>query len=244
MPPGGLGGGFSFDLGGGPPKSDPDPTAPGQVNYDPLLDAREAARRTRCKNNLKQLGLAMHNFHDKSSTFPGSAIRDKSGKPLLSWRVAVLPYLDEMDLYRQFRLDEPWDSENNKKLIPRMPPLFTCPGGKAQPGTTSYLAVTGPGAIFESGAARKIAEITDGTSNTILLVEADDSQAVTWTKPDDYNYDSANPMKGLVGHHPGGFLALTCDGAAHFVAETLDPALLIALFTRSGGEPIPPGILN
>jgi hypothetical protein len=245
MPPGGPGAGFNFDgLASGPGKTAADPTAPGQINLDPLQDAREVERRTQCQNNLKQLGLAMHIFHDTSNSFPGSAIRDKSGNPLLSWRVAMLPYLDQMDLYKQFHLDEPWDSENNKKLIPLMPALFTCPGGKAAPGMTSYLAVAGPGAIFESGAARKIAEIIDGTSNTILLVEADDSQAVTWTKPDDYTYDPANPKKGLVGHHPGGFLALTSDGAAHFIAETIDPALLVALFTRSGGEMIPPGVLN
>jgi hypothetical protein len=245
MQPGGPGAGFNFDgLASGPGKTAGDPTAPGQINLDPLLDAREAERQTRCKNNLKELGLAMHLFHDKSNSFPGSAIRDRTGKPLLSWRVAMLPYLNQMDLYNQFHLDEPWDSENNKKLIPLMPALFTCPGGKAAPGETCYLAVDGPGAMFQSGAGRKIAEVTDGTSNTILLVEADDSRAVTWTKPDDYTYDPANPLKGLVGHHPGGFIALTCDGAAHFIAETIDPALLIALFTRSGNEMIPPGVLN
>jgi hypothetical protein len=129
-------------------------------------------------------------------------------------------------------------------LIPRMPAVFACPEGKAAPGTTSYLAVAGPGAIFESGAPRKFSDITDGLSNTLLLVEADDSLAVIWTRPDDYVYSPEKPMQGLVGHHAGGFLTLTCDGAVHFVGETLEPLVLVSLYTRSGGEQIPPAILR
>src|SRR5207249_2796575 len=84
---------------------------------------RIAGRRTVSQNNLKQIGLAMHNYHDTYRHFPPQALTDKNGKPLLSWRVAVLPFIEQDNLYRQFKLDEPWDSEHNRKLLERMPKL-------------------------------------------------------------------------------------------------------------------------
>src|SRR4249919_3311122 len=89
--------------------------------------AREAARRAQCVNNLKQIGLAMHNYHDVKNGLPPSAIVDKQGKPLLSWRVAILPYIEQQPLYDKFKLDEPWDSPNNKDLIQYMPSIYMCP---------------------------------------------------------------------------------------------------------------------
>ncbi len=247
---GGMGGGGQGAAGaigqpdfGGPQRTTPDKSSPGQVNADPVAAAQEAATLEKCKNNLKLLGMALHNYHAAITTFPGSAIRDGSGKPLLSWRVALLPYLGNAELYNEFHLTEPWDSTHNKQLIARMPEVFACTEGKAAPGMTSYLAVVGHGSVFEEGRVRKIQDVTDGTSNTILLVEADDSRAVTWTRPDDYIYEPANPMNGLVGHHVGGFLALTCDGIVHFLSAAFDPKLLVALFTCASGEAIPPGTL-
>src|SRR5260370_37344826 len=100
-------------------------------------------------NNLKQIGLAMHNYEGVYRTIPPSAICDKNGKPLLSWRVAILPYIEQDNLYRQFNLDEPWDSENNKKLIPLMPRTYASPLAPTEEGKTYYKVFGGGGANFD-----------------------------------------------------------------------------------------------
>jgi hypothetical protein len=202
--------------------------------------ARQSAERMQCMNNLKQLGLALHNYHDTHNAFPAVANFDKQGKPLLSWRVHLLPYLEGQELYKEFRLNEPWDSEHNKKLIPRMPASFRCPSSKAAAlGKTGYLAVVGQETIFTGGPKGvRIAEITDGTSNTILLVDASDDRAVIWTKPDDLKFDPQRLLVDLIGHHEGGFHATFADGSVRFLQATIDPRNLQAVFTRNGGEVI------
>ncbi|HMF11240.1 MAG TPA: DUF1559 domain-containing protein, partial [Gemmataceae bacterium] len=186
---------------------------------------------------LKQVGLAMHNYHDAMGTFPAVASFAKNNKPLLSWRVHLLPYLEQDALYREFHLDEPWDSEHNKKLIARMPAVYVCPGGRKPEGKTNFLAPVHKGTAF-TGEAKglRIAQFTDGLSNTILLVEANDEHAVTWTKPDDLPYDPNLPAKGLGGHFEGGFLAAFADGSVHHLRDTIAKNKLQALFTRDGGE--------
>lgn len=202
--------------------------------------AREAARRAQSSNNLKQIGLAMHNFHDARRRLPPRAIYDKEGKPLLSWRVGLLPYLEENELYKQFHLDEPWDSEHNRQLIARMPAVYRSPNQTAENGKTVYLAPDGEGTVFGGKDAMRLAQITDGTSNTIMALEADDDQAVIWTKPDDLKYDPKDPMNGLGHLRPGIFQALFCDGHVQIIANTVDPNALRALFTMHGGEPVSP----
>ena len=155
-----------------------------------VQSAREAARRAQCTNNLKQFGLAMHNYHATYNTLPKPAITDKDGKPLLSWRVAILPFLEQQELYNKFKLDEPWDSPHNKALIKEMPTMYMCPSRpNGEPGMTTYCAFVGPGALFEAGKATGFQDVTDGTSNTLMAVEAKD--AVIWTKPDDLKFDPA-----------------------------------------------------
>src|SRR5207302_9126297 len=135
------------------------------------------------ERNLKQIGVAMHRRMDVHKVLPGPAIyRDKLAPPLLSWRVALLPYLEQQDLYKQFRLDEPWDSEHNKKLLGKMPDVYRSPGAKA-PTTTHYQVFVGQGTIFEGPGGIGFAQILDGTSNTLMVVEA--AAAVPWTKPED-----------------------------------------------------------
>jgi len=206
--------------------------------------AREAARRTQGGNNLKQIALAMHNFHDTYRAFPAGYSADKDGKPLLSWRVHILPFIEQQDLYEQFHLDEPWDSPHNKTLIAQMPEIYRAPGSSsAEPGTTNYLGVGGADGIFvrpKNGdrMGTGIRQITDGTSNTMMVIEVPDKSAVIWTKPGDFGPNKDNPLKGLLGLHPGGFQAALADGSVRFIAETIDVTVLKALFTKAGGEAV------
>jgi hypothetical protein len=200
---------------------------------------RAAAARAQSTNNVKQIGIAFHNYHDTVGRFPAQAICDKQGKPLLSWRVAILPYVEQEALYKEFKLDEPWDSEHNKKLIARMPKTYASPASKKLDGHTTYLVPVGKETVFTGDPkGLKINDITDGTSNTIFLVEANDDSAVIWTKPDDLVVDPKDPLKGLIGHYPQGFVAGFADGSVRFISKSVDLKNLWAMFTRNGGETI------
>ena len=211
----------------------------GQSTSPGLLDVLSPTRaqRSQATNNLKQLGLAMHNFHDVHSRFPGSG-RDKDGKPLLSWRVQLLPFIDQAPLFDQFRMNESWDSPHNKALIKLIPPTLIAPGSKAGEGKTNYVGFHHEKAIFADGEGTRFRDIIDGTSNTIMFVEADDDHAVIWTKPDDLEFDEKNPHAGLGELRKGGFLAAMCDGAVHFIPSTITPETLVKLVFRNDGQVI------
>jgi hypothetical protein len=228
-----------------------------------LQAARTAAGRQQSFNNLKQLGLAIHNHHDTHGRLPPQAVRGKDGKALLSWRVAILPFLDAEPLYKQFHLDEPWDSEHNKKLIEKMPAVFASPslGDELRAkGLTSYLAPLSdqPPAIaifaaeeskktsgqkkdqtiFDPPEGTKFQQITDGTSNTILIVEAHPKSAAIWTKPDDLVIDPTNPAKELRGQPNDGFSCLFADGSARFIKASIDAKTLLHLLQMNDGHVI------
>ncbi|MCA8989364.1 MAG: DUF1559 domain-containing protein, partial [Planctomycetaceae bacterium] len=164
------------------------------VAMKPLLDrARDAAQEVVKRNDFKQIGLAFHNFYDVYTMMPPlDGLPDATGKsPGLSWRVALLPYLEQAPLYDEFHHDEPWDSEHNKTLISRMPAIF----GSSPEGKTRIHALTGNGAPFQKGVGLKFQEVTDGLSNTILVVEAGENTAEFWTKPDGLEFDPKDPLK-------------------------------------------------
>jgi Protein of unknown function (DUF1559) len=215
----------------------------GAVSLGLLLPAvqkvREAAARVQSANNLKQMGIAMYGFADSGGgRFPPAAICDKKGKPLLSWRVAILPYVDGEPLYKEFHLDEPWDSEHNKKLIERMPPVYRHPAAPPKPGITHYRCFVGNGAAFDwIQGARLPADFTDGLSNTWLVVEA--AEGAPWTKPDELEYDPQKPLPKLGGFYSGGFMALLGDGAVRFFRSSIKQTTAHAYITRAGGEVIP-----
>ncbi len=204
---------------------------------EPVSAAREAARRAQCTNNLKQIGLALHNYHDSYNGFPAAYSQSKDGRPLLSWRVHILPFIEEQPLYEQFHLDEPWDSEHNKALIEMMPQSLLCPTSTlAGTGKTTYLTPRGKHTIFPGSEGSKIQEITDGTSNTIMVVEANDQNAVIWTKPDDWETGEMPTMDALLGLHPNGFNVLFGDGSVRSLNGTINVDTFRAMLTRDGGE--------
>ena len=204
--------------------------------------ARAAARRNAAMNNMKQLLLGMLNFESAFGKLPAHAIYSDEGQPLLSWRVQILPFIEDQGLYEQFHLDEPWDSEHNKKLIAKMPAVFSSPqsGLDISEGKSNYLGVQGEKMLFDgtqNGA--QFRTITDGTSNTIALVEVDDAAAEIWTKPADWEFDAEDPTKGLGGLHPGAiFNAGYCDGHVEAVSVMIEVETLKAMFTKNGGEVI------
>jgi hypothetical protein len=206
---------------------------------------RGAARGAQSQNNLRQIGLALLNHHQARGSFPPAYTTGKDGKPLLSWRVHILPYLDQDALYKQFHLDEPWDSEHNKALVAQMPATYKHPASAVSgEGKTNYLTVRGEKTVFPGEKCIGLAEIRDGSSNTIMTVEVADESAVVWTKPDDFQYDEKNPLKGLGGLSPDGFNAGFADGSVRFLSLSIDPKTLTALFTRNGGEAVDPNMLN
>jgi prepilin-type processing-associated H-X9-DG protein len=206
--------------------------------------SRVAAQRAKSVNNLKQIGVAMQSFANANKHFP-TDVRGKDGKPLLSWRVQMLPSIEQETLFKEFKLDEPWDSPHNKALVDRMPAVFAIPGSPAESGMTFYRGFSGKGALFDPAVSQgvELAKITDGVSNTIAVVEA--REAVPWTRPDsDIRFDAEakkpEAIKALVealgGHSSGGFNALLCDGSVRFLRESINPATLRLLITRDGGE--------
>jgi len=206
--------------------------------------AREAARRSNASSNYKQITLAMLIYENAQRRFPAPAIVDKAGKPLLSWRVAILPFLEEEELYRQFRLDEPWDSEHNKQLLARMPDVYgdpSLPPEVAGAGLTTVQLPAGKGTAFRDPATGpKIDSITDGTSKTASVIEVSRDRAVPWTKPADHEFDAKKPLDGL-GHttRPGQLFFISFfDGSVHSFDPSVDPDVIRAVMTPDGGEAV------
>ncbi|MGA2799563.1 MAG: DUF1559 domain-containing protein [Thermoguttaceae bacterium] len=212
----------------------------GKIQTAMFSEARDSAQRMQSINNMKQIGLAMHNYHDAHKRFPAAAIYSKEGKPLLSWRVALLPMMEYNNLYSQFHLDEPWDSEHNKKLIDKIPAEFQSPKSKLKkPGKTNYVVPVGPGTVFEGREGMTFKDIKDGTAHTFLALAVDDAHAVIWTKPDDLPYNPDEPSKGLDGLFKDSFLALFCDGAVRIIILPCPDEKLRAAFSAAAGDPAP-----
>jgi RNA polymerase sigma factor (sigma-70 family) len=198
--------------------------------------AGDAAARSRSANNLKQIAIAIHNYADVHGTLPPAAVCDKAGKPILSWRVLVLPYLEQQMLYKEFKLDEPWDSDHNKKLIARMPVTYQLPAAMPAKATeTHYRVFVGNGAAFEYIKGAKFADFTDGTSNTILVATAKDG--VTWTKPDELEFDPDKDMTKLLGFLQGNVCNVSfADGSVRALSKSISKKTLHGAITKGGGE--------
>jgi serine/threonine protein kinase len=210
-----------------------------------VTSVRTAASKMKSQNNLRQLSLAMHNYANVRRGFPPHAIYSRDGKPLLSWRVALLPYLDQAVLFRRFKLDEPWDSPHNQALLKYMPLVYISPEDRPadKPYSTYYqvfVGTVGPvGPVFEPTPdfqPRLGMRMPDGNSGTLLMVES--GPPVPWTKPEDIPYDPAKPLPRLGGLYQDGFPAAFADSSIKFLTRDLDEETLRALITRNGGEPV------
>lgn len=202
----------------------------------------EAARHERM-NKFKHLALGMLNYESARGSLPAAASRDAQGRPLLSWRVHILPYMDQMELYKQFHLDEPWDSEHNRKLIDQMPEVYADPDSAVQKaigdvGRTTFVVPVGEGLLFGGPEGRKYNEIKDGTSATILAVEVVPERAVVWTKPDDWQVDAKDPLAGVRRSDRDYFTTAYCDGHVKIHQNDIASDLFRALLTPAGGEVI------
>jgi hypothetical protein len=212
------------------------------ASLGPMVGGRTAAEEPdprsliQAKRHLAEIGeqMLLYRSPDRKQSLPW-AIGSKDGKPLLSWRVAILPLLGENDLYRQFKLDEPWDSPANKLLLDKMPAIFAPFGpGTNPPGTTHFQVLVGPGTLFDVKSGNDLRVIPDGAGATILVVEA--AEAVAWTKPADLSYDPTGPLPRLGGHFKDGSLAVFADGSVAFIRHNIDEPTLRALMTRAGAE--------
>jgi len=201
---------------------------------------RSLTRQLDGNNNMRQVMLAMHNYHDSYRSLPPPAITDANGKPLLSWRVALLPFIEEQALYEQFRLDEPWDSEHNLPLSKRLPKAFATAGLRLPPGQTAIHAVVGDDIGLRPTEKTAFRDFLDGLSNSILIIESTAESAVTWSKPDDVKIDLEDPLAKFIGSPRKGFRVGMADGAVNMLTDDIDPEKFKALLTRAGREIIQP----
>jgi hypothetical protein len=199
-------------------------------------------------NDLKQIGYALHNYRDTYGRFPPPAIYSKDGEPLLSWRVAILPFLEQDNLFREFHLDESWDSPHNQILLAQMPMVYEHRGdAETEPYSTMFQVFVGKGTVFEGTQGIKSSQITNGASNTIMVIEA--GEAVPWTKPADLAYDPNQLIPALGGMFKERFrfsslsfegskdiLAVFADGSVHQIKKTISERNLRHLIIRNDGE--------
>jgi len=192
--------------------------------------------RIEASNNLKMIGLAMLNYADLYKTLPPPAIYSKDRKPLLSWRVLILPFIEEQNLHAKFHLDEPWDSSHNLALLKHMPPIYEHPRDKAAnaKNLTCFRIFVGPGTAFEGPKGIAPHDFPDGAGSTLLVVEA--AEGVPWTKPADFAYAPEGELPKLGGRLKDHFHVLMADASVQFVPQTVTEDRLRAAITRNGGE--------
>ena len=218
--------------------------------YWELQKAFESARQASCSENMKDLVCALHKYRESHRRFPPPYTVDEEGNRLHSWRVLILPYLGEKDLYEQIRLDEPWDSPHNRQFVPKMPFCFHCPSNRNRESTdgfTDYVMVTGPGTVGDGDRGTSFPQIKDGASNTICVVEMSAAE-INWMEPRDYDITTMRlaiippgepfAQHAISSYHPEKAGVALCDGSVTRIAVGTDPELLKGLFTIDGGEDV------
>ncbi len=211
---------------------------PDEQMLQPLKEQAAATAKSQTQRSLKDLGIAFHNFNSSYNKFPGSknnvqGARDFNGATPypFSWRVAILPFINQQELWNEYHFDQPWDSEQNSKLLEKMPDVFRSPNAPAitPKGNTHIMGFATEQGALGTGTGQQMQDFTDGISNTLLLIEA--SKSVPWTKPEDLTDSQVEGFPGMPLHY------LLTDGSPRMM-DPSDAALLQKLITRDGGERI------
>ena len=220
----------------------------GGVLLQSLPDVRAAARRMVCLSNAKQIALALHNYHDQYKEFPPAHLDDVNGKPMHSWRVLLLPYLNEANRYAKYRFDEPWNGPNNRQLLDPIPPVLSCPAQANSP-YTDYVAVVGPDTVWPGATSRKLTDIADPQDQTLLFVESAEPR-ILWMEPRDLAYEDAlnyfsgatemarhdaHWFSGYFEEQFSGRVVAMADGSVQFALDLLGKDIWARLFSISGG---------
>mgnify|MGYP002632823831 CR=1 FL=1 len=199
------------------------------------------AHRAQCKNNLKQIGLALHNYHETHGAFPPACTVDANGTPLHSWRTLILPFLDQQPLFEKIGRSKPWNDPANAEAYATPVPAFVCPSTDIPAGHTTYQALVGPDCAFRPGQPRQIRDFKDGTSNSVLVVDASPSIAVHWMDPSDsarsffLSFDEESEFP-----HSSGCHVLLGDGSVKFISGAVPKKTRTALSDIADGEAIDP----
>ncbi|HEV3120634.1 MAG TPA: DUF1559 domain-containing protein [Isosphaeraceae bacterium] len=191
---------------------------------------------------MKQLSLAVHNYSANYGCLPPAYVADVDGRPMHSWRVLLLPYLEQLEVYNAYNFSEPWNGPNNSKLAGRIGSIFRRPESNEDPTKTSFVAIVGAETAFPGARALKLDDIGDGTSNTIIFVEIPNSD-ISWMEPRDLAFDQmsfkVNPPHGrAIGSPYGAARIALVDGSVRSLKDKVDPKVLRALITAKGGETV------
>lgn len=213
--------------------------------------AREATPRAVCVNNLKQIATAIHTYHARYESFPPPYITDEKGQRTHSWRVLLLPFLDQAPLYKQYRFDEPWNGPNNIKLLKNMPSVYACPTAvhaQRKRFCTSYVAVVAPNTIWPSASKRRIGDVTDGAARTIMVVESNQPD-IPWLEPEDLELEEALAILSSRSENSGGHRSIDffyewcmgrcvvcADGSTRFVPLGVDRSVWSAMLGIDEGQ--------
>jgi hypothetical protein len=200
-----------------------------------------------CMSNMKQISLAIMNYEAKRGHFPPAYIADENGKPMHSWRVLILPFLGQEELYKLYDFSEPWNGPHNSQLTKKCPDVFQCPAAhNRNPSAINYVAVVGEATAWPGKKEVRLEDIKDGWPETIMLVEVADSD-INWLEPRDITFDEAIPgvkverEHGIGGNHPGCVVTAFTDGHVATLKDTISPEDLKAMLTIAGGEKIEDG---
>lgn len=203
-----------------------------------VQQAREAARRMSCSNNMKQIGLALHNYHSAYGTLPPAYTIDANDRPMHSWRALILPFIEQDALFQQIDFNKPWDDPANVAISQTVVEVYTCPSIVVDPTLTTYVGVVDPSGIMSGPNATKFGDVVDGLSNTLMLVECDSGLAVPWMQPTDIDLNQffSSGTDRHQGGHQGGAHILMADGAVKFITDSMTPQLRQSMVSKGGGE--------